>query len=303
MTQRTIAITGASGLIGTALSAHLRSQGHRVVAFTRRSDASSDCIAWDPKSGRLDSSKLRGVDAVVHLAGAGIGDKRWSDAYKREILESRTKGTKLLASALADSADGPRILLSGSAIGFYGESTTEEFTESSPAGKGFLADVCVQWEDAAAVASKAGIRVAFLRTGIVLSPKGGALKKLLPLFKLGAGGRMGSGKQWQSWISIDDEVAAIDHLLSSSLSGAVNLTAPAPVTQAEFTTTLARVLKRPALLPVPSFGPKLLLGGELADALLFTGQKVLPKALTADGFTFRHPDLESALRSLLNRPA
>jgi len=303
MTQRTIAITGASGLIGTALSAHLRSQGHRVVAFTRRSDASSDSIAWDPKSGRLDSSKLSGVDAVVHLAGAGIGDKRWSDAYKREILESRTKGTKLLASALADSADGPRILLSGSAIGFYGESTTEEFTESSPAGKGFLADVCVQWEDAAAVASKAGIRVAFLRTGIVLSPKGGALKKLLPLFKLGAGGRMGSGKQWQSWISIDDEVAAIDHLLSSSLSGAVNLTAPAPVTQAEFTTTLARVLKRPALLPVPSFGPKLLLGGELADALLFTGQKVLPKALIADGFTFRHPDLESALRSLLNRPA
>lgn len=303
MTQRTIAITGASGLIGTALSAHLRSQGHRVVAFTRRPDGSPDSISWDPKSGRIESSKLDGIDAVVHLAGAGIGDKRWSDAYKLEILESRTKGTKLLASALSEVANGPRVLLSGSAIGYYGESLTEEFTESSPAGKGFLADVCVQWEDATEVASKAGIRVAHLRTGIVLSPKGGALKKLLPLFKLGAGGRMGNGRQWQSWISIDDEVAAIDHLLTSSLSGAVNLTAPKPVTQAEFTATLARVLKRPALLPVPSFGPKLLLGGELADALLFTGQKVLPKALTADGFTFRHPDLESALRSLLNRPS
>jgi hypothetical protein len=303
MTQSTIAITGASGLIGTALTAHLRSQGHRVVAFTRRAADSPDSIAWDPMSGRIDASKLGGIDAVVHLAGAGIGDKRWSDAYKREILESRTKGTKLLASALANTANGPRVLLSGSAIGFYGESITEEFTEASPAGRGFLADVCVQWEDATEMASKAGIRVAHLRTGIVLSPSGGALKKLLPLFKLGAGGRMGSGRQWQSWISIDDEIAAIDHLLTSSLSGAVNLTAPKPVTQGEFTSILARVLKRPALLPVPSFGPKLLLGGELADALLFTGQKVLPKALTADGFTFRHPDLESALRSLLNRPA
>ncbi|MFM8858393.1 MAG: TIGR01777 family oxidoreductase [Actinomycetota bacterium] len=303
MTQRTIAITGASGLIGTALSAHLRSQGHRVVGFSRRPDGSPDSIAWEPASGRIDSSKLSGIDAVVHLAGAGIGDKRWSDAYKREILESRTKGTKLLASALADAANGPRVLLSGSAIGYYGESITEEFTESSRAGRGFLADVCVQWEDATEAASKAGIRVAHLRTGIVLSPRGGALKKLLPLFKLGAGGRMGSGKQWQSWISIDDEVGAIDHLLTSSLSGAVNLTAPKPVTQAEFTAILARVLKRPALLPVPSFGPKLLLGDELATALLFTGQKVLPKALTADGYTFQHPDLESALRSLLNRPA
>jgi uncharacterized protein (TIGR01777 family) len=303
MTQRTIAITGATGLIGTALSAHLRSRGHRVMAFSRRPTSSADSIAWDPKSGQIDASKLGGVDAVVHLAGAGIGDKRWTDSYKREILESRTKGTELLASALAETANGPRVLLSGSAIGFYGESITEEFTESSPAGKGFLADVCVQWEDATEKAAKAGIRVAHLRTGIVLSPKGGALKKLLPLFKLGAGGRMGSGRQWQSWISIDDEVAAIDHLLTSSLSGAVNLTAPKPVTQAEFTTTLAKVLKRPALLPVPSIGPKLLLGGELADALLFTGQKVLPKALIADGFTFRHPDLESALRSLLNRPA
>ncbi len=301
MTKRTIAITGASGLIGTALSAHLRAKGNDVIAFSRRSESSDRTISWDPKAGRIDAAKLSGVDAVVHLAGAGIGDKRWTPAYKTEILESRTKGTALLASAMADTANGPRILLSGSAIGFYGESLTQEFTEASPAGSGFLADVCVQWEAATEPAERAGIRVAHLRTGIVLSPKGGALKKLLPLFKVGAGGRMGSGQQWQSWISIDDEVAAIDHLLDSSVTGPVNLTAPTPVTQAEFTRTLARVLKRPAIVPVPSFGPKLLLGSELADALLFTGQKVMPRVLDKDGFVFQHSNIETALRSLLAR--
>jgi len=193
-------------------------------------------------------------------------------------------------------------LLSGSAIGIYGESLTTEFTEQSPIGHGFLADVCAQWEAATESASRAGIRVAHLRTGIVLSPAGGALGKLLPLFKIGAGGKMGSGKQWQSWISIDDEVAAIDHLLTANVTGAVNLTAPQPVTQAEFTKILAKVLRRPSFLPVPSFGPKLLLGSELADALLFTGQKVMPKILQSTGFAFKHPDLESALRSLLNKP-
>ena len=294
-----IAITGASGLIGTALSHHLAARGHRVVRFTRQSSTGSDSIAWNPKSGSIESDKLRGVDAVVHLAGAGIGDKRWTTDYKREILESRTKSTALLATTMADLADGPRVLLSGSAIGIYGESETTTFTEESPAGSGFLADVCVQWESATAPAEGAGIRVAHLRTGIVLSRKGGALKKLLPLFKLGAGGRMGSGRQWQSWISIDDEIAAIEHLLTSNVTGAVNLTAPQPTTQAEFTKTLARVLKRPSFLPVPTFGPKLLLGSELADALLFTGQKVLPTVLERDGFRFMHRDLESALRALL----
>jgi uncharacterized protein (TIGR01777 family) len=303
MTSRTIAITGASGLIGTALTAHLRAKGDTVIAFTRSNDSTQKMISWDPATGRIDASKLAGVDAVVHLAGAGIGDKRWTNDYKREILESRTKSTDLLASAMANTPDGPRTLLSGSAIGYYGASLTEEFTESSSAGNSFLADVCVQWERATEPASRAGIRVAHLRTGIVLSPKGGALKKLLPLFKIGAGGRMGSGKQWQSWISIDDEVAAIDHLLSSSVSGPVNLTAPQPVTQAEFTRVLARVLKRPAIVPVPSFGPKLLLGSDLADALLFTGQKVLPQVLTNDGYSFRHRDLETALRSLLTHAA
>lgn len=303
MSSRTIAITGASGLIGTALSAHLTARGDRVLSFTRSGASGPNTIAWNPVAGSIEAEKLRGVDAVVHLAGAGIGDKRWTDAYKREILESRTKSTALLASTMAGLDDGPKVLLSGSAIGYYGESLTAEFTEESPAGSGFLAEVCVLWEAATESASKAGLRVAHLRTGIVLSPKGGALKKLLPLFKLGAGGRMGSGRQWQSWISIDDEVAAIDHLLSAQVSGAVNLTAPNPVTQADFTKTLARVLRRPSLVPVPSFGPKLLLGGELADALLFTGQKVLPTVLQKSGYSFRHADLESALRSLLGRPA
>lgn len=294
-----IAITGASGLIGTALAHHLAAQGHRVVRFTRQSSHGADSIAWNPKTGSIEADKLRGVDVVVHLAGAGIGDKRWTTDYKREILESRTKSTALLSSTLADLSDGPKILLSGSAIGIYGESETATFTEESPHGQGFLADVCVEWEAATAPAEQAGVRVAHLRTGIVLSRKGGALKKLLPLFKLGAGGRMGSGRQWQSWISIDDEIAAIEHLITSNVKGAVNLTAPNPVTQAEFTKTLAKVLKRPSFVPVPTFGPKLLLGGELADALLFTGQKVLPTVLERDGFRFAHSDLESALRHLL----
>ncbi|NDE79856.1 MAG: TIGR01777 family protein [Actinobacteria bacterium] len=301
MSPRTIAITGASGLIGTALANHLSAAGDRVIRFVRHGSSSESTISWDPAAGRIDADRLKGVDAVVHLAGAGIGDKRWTTDYKREILESRTKSTALLASAMADLADGPKVLLSGSAIGFYGASLDADFDETSAPGTGFLADVCVQWERSADTAVAAGIRTAFLRTGIVLSPKGGALKKLLPLFKLGAGGRMGSGRQWQSWISIDDEVAAIDHLLRANVSGAVNLTAPLPVTQSEFTRTLAKVLKRPALLPVPSFGPKLLLGGELADALLFTGQKVHPTVLESSGYSFIHRDLETALRSLLNR--
>lgn len=303
MPSRTIAITGASGLIGTALAAHLTARGDRVLTFSRSGTSGPNTISWNLATGAIEADKLIGVDAVVHLAGAGIGDKRWTDDYKREILDSRTKSTALLSETMASMENGPKVLLSGSAIGYYGESLTAEFTEDSSAGSGFLAEVCVLWEAATEAASKAGVRVAHLRTGIVLSPQGGALKKLLPLFKLGAGGRMGSGRQWQSWISIDDEVAAIDHLLTANVTGAVNLTAPKPVTQADFTKTLARVLKRPSLLPVPSFGPKILLGGELANALLFTGQKVLPNVLSASGYSFIHSDLESALRSLLKRPA
>ena len=244
---------------------------------------------------------IDGADAVIHLAGAGIGDKRWTSAYKREVLESRTLSTALLARTIASAANKPKVFLSGSAIGYYGARGDERLTEGGSLGSGFLADVCRDWEAAAAPAQAAGVRTVFLRTGIVLSPRGGALKKLLPLFRLGVGGRFGNGKQWQSWISITDELNAIEYLLTANVEGAVNLTAPEPVTNAEFTKVLARVLKRPALFPVPAFGPRILLGGELADALLFTGQRVVPERLEASGYRFAHRDLESALRALLHK--
>jgi NAD dependent epimerase/dehydratase family enzyme len=277
-----IAITGASGLIGTALTSHLRGNGHETVSFVRRPAASPAEITWDPANGKLSARDLEGVDAVIHLAGAGIGDKRWSESYKREILESRTRSTELLAQRMTETEKRPTIFLSGSAIGIYGARGDEELDENGSHGTGFLADVCERWERA---------------TG----PEGGALKKQLPLFKFGLGGRFGNGRQWQSWISITDEVRAISHLLKSNLSGAVNLTAPNPVTNAEFTKVLAAVVKRPAILPIPGFGPKALLGSELADALLFTGQRVVPTALLADGYVFTHSTLDAALRDLLRK--
>jgi len=295
-----IVISGASGLIGTQLVAKLSTSGHEVVRLVRRSPKAGE-IQWNPKSGTLDAAALEGADAIIHLSGAGIGDKRWSDGYRKEILDSRTATTALLAKTMASLSRKPSVFLSGSAIGIYGARNDEQLTEVSTHGTGFLAEVCEQWEAAAKPAVDAGIRTVYLRTGIVLSPKGGALKKLLPLFKLGVGGKFGNGKQWQSWISIDDEIGAIEHLLTANVSGAVNLTAPNPVTNAEFTKVLASVLKRPAIVPVPTFAPKIVLGGELADALLFTGQRVIPAALNASGYSFKHSTLESALRSLLSK--
>jgi hypothetical protein len=295
-----IVISGASGLIGTQLVAKLSQSGHEVIRLVRRSPKSGE-IQWNPKSGTLDAAALEGTDAVIHLSGAGIGDKRWSAAYRKEILDSRTDTTALLAKTIASLSRKPSVFLSGSAIGIYGARNDEQLTEVSTHGTGFLAEVCEQWEAAAKPAVDAGVRTVYLRTGIVLSPKGGALKKLLPLFKLGVGGKFGNGKQWQSWISIDDEIGAIEYLLTANVSGAVNLTAPNPVTNAEFTKVLASVLKRPAIVPVPTFAPKILLGGELADALLFTGQRVIPAALNASGYVFKHTTLESALRSLLSK--
>jgi uncharacterized protein len=295
-----VAITGSTGLIGSALQPHLESLGHEVVRVVRGSATSPTDIVWSPAERRIDTHALDGIDAVVHLAGAGIGDKRWTDAYKRELLESRTTSTTLISEAIAAATDGPTVLLSASGVGIYGARGDEDLDETSALGDDFLADVCVQWERATSLAETAGARVAHLRSGVVLSTKGGGLKKQLPLFKFGLGGKMGRGNQWLSWISIDDEIAAIAHLLTADVSGPVNLTAPAPVTNAEFTDTLGDVLGRPTFLPIPKFGPKLLLGGELAESLLFTGQKVHPRVLEADpGFTFRHPDLATALRSLL----
>jgi len=277
-----VAITGSHGLIGSALAASLRSAGHDAVAVDR-----SQPIA------------LGGIDAVVNLAGEPIGAKRWDAEQKRKILTSRRDLTARVAEAVV--RDGVPVLLSGSAIGFYGDRGDDVLTEESPAGEGFLPEVVLAWEAAAQPAVDAGVRVAFLRSGIVQSPAGGALAKQLPLFKLGLGGRMGSGRQWQSWISIDDEVRAIEHLLAVDVRGPVNLVAPNPVTQGDFARTLGRVLGRPTVLPTPSFGPRLLLGKELADALLNESQRVVPSVLSASGFEFRHRDLECALRALLGR--
>ena len=285
-----IAITGSSGLIGSALAASLRADGHRVRPVVRRPVSSADEIS-------MDEIDLTGVDAVVNLAGEGIAEKRWDDAQKRKIRDSRLETTARVAAAVG-SAHVP-VLLSGSAVGFYGNRGDEVLTEESGPGSDFLAELCVDWEAAARTAT--GARVALLRTGIVLTPTGGALKKLLPLFKLGIGGRMGSGKQWVSWITLDDHVRATTHLLTADVSGPVNLTAPNPVTNAQQAKTLGRVLKRPSFLPTPAFGPKLLLGSELAGSLLNDSQRVVPAKLAASGFQHAHPELEEALRSLLGR--
>ena len=293
-----VAVTGASGLIGRALTAHLEARRHVVVPVVRRTAGDGE-IRWDPGAGHIDP--LTGLDAVVHLAAAGIGDKRWTEAYKRQILESRTNGTRLVSEAIASASNGPRILLSASAIGIYGSSETTTFDERSQTGEGFLADVCREWEAATAPAEQDGVRVAHLRTGIVLTPDGGALKKQLPLFRAGLGGKFGDGAQWQSWISIDDEVAAIAELLESEISGPVNLTAPNPVTQAQFVTALGDTLHRPTFMRVPRFAPKLVLGSELVENLLFSGQKVVPQVLLDHGYEFRHAELPAALSDLLGR--
>lgn len=295
-----VLISGARGLIGTQLSARLELTGNRVTRLVRRSAGTNE-VYWNPALGDLNPAHIEGIDAVIHLSGAGIADKRWTDTYKREILESRTKSTDLLAKTLASLTRKPSVLLSGSAIGIYGARDNVQVDETSLPGASFLADVCQRWESAATAATNAGIRTVFLRTGIVLTPKGGALKKQLPLFKFGLGGRFGSGKQWQSWITLEDEIRAIEFLLTAPVTGAANLTAPNPVTNSEFTSTLARVLHRPALIPVPSLFPKLLLGSELAESLLLSGQRVFPSVLTTNGFRFTHERLEEALRSLLNK--
>ena len=295
-----IAVTGSTGLIGSALTRHLRDHGHEVVPVVRRPVAEGEpALSWSPAERRIDAAGFEGLDAVVNLAGAGIGDHRWTDGYKRTVLESRTRGTDLLARTLAGLDRPPRVLVNGSAIGFYGDTGDTAVTETSPAGHDFLAHVCVEWEAATAPAADAGIRVALARTGIVLSPDGGALAKLLPLFRFGLGGRLGSGRQWWSWISLADEVAALRWMIEGDVSGPVNLTAPNPVPNAELTRTLGSVMHRPTLLPVPSFGPKLLLGSELAETLLFTSQRVECDVLTSRGFEFAHPGLEGALRALL----
>lgn len=298
-----IVITGSSGLIGSALIPALTADGHRTIRMVRRAPkAGSDEIRWDPATGEIDADSLEGVDAVIHLAGAGIADKRWNDKWKKVLVESRTVGTSLLASTLAGLQTPPKVFLSGSAIGIYGDRGDEVLTEDSPNGStNFFVDLVDRWEAAGQSAADAGIRTVYLRTGIVQTTEGGALKKQLPLFKFGLAGKLGSGNQYVSWITIDDTVAALQHLLTSSVSGPVNLTAPNPVTNAEYTKTLAKVLGRPSFLAVPKFGPKLVLGSEMADRILFDSARVHPTVLLEDGFEFGHRDLEGGLRALLGK--
>lgn len=297
----TIAVTGASGFIGSALVTSLENDGHDVIRFVRREPSGAGQARWDPAAGTIDRDALERADAVVHLAGEGIGEKRWTDAQRRKILESRVQGTSTVARGLADiAADGKqRTLVSGSAVGYYGLRGDEILTEESSAGAGFLADVCKQWEASAEPAEAAGVRVVYLRTGIVLGPSG-ALGRMLPLFKLGLGGKLGSGKQWWSWISLPDEVGLIRHAIDTAgLSGPMNATAPHPATNAEITKTLAKVLNRPAIVPVPAFALSVVMGKELTDEVIMAGQRVLPEVAQTSGYAFRHPTLEEGLRAAI----
>ena len=301
-----VLISGATGLIGTALSAALMARGDEVVTLVRPGghSASGPTLSWDPTTRTINAAaldELGVVDAVVHLAGAGIADKRWTPTRKAAIKNSRIDGTSTLASAAAGMATRPSVFVSGSAIGWYGSRGDEVLDEHSAAGTGVLAEVCIAWEDAALAATTAGIRTVLARTGIVLSAAGGALAKQLPLFRAGVGGRIGPGTQFTSWISLDDEVSALITLIDEpSISGPVNLTAPEPVRNAEFTKALGRTLHRPAMLPVPPFALKAALGTELVDEALLASQRVRPTTLLDHGFTFAHPTIDEALTALLS---
>ena len=295
-----VAITGASGLIGRALSHSLRADGHRVLRFQRGGVTAGDIIGWDPDAGRIDAPALEGVDAVVHLAGEGIGEHRWTDEQKRRIRDSRVRGTAVLAAAVASRERRPRVLVSASAIGYYGDRGSEVLTEESEPGDDYLAHVCIAWEGEAAPAAEAGVRTVFTRSGIVLDSHGGALKRMLLPFKLGLGGRQGSGTQWMSWIALADEVGAIRFAIENdALSGPANLVAPNPVTNAEFAATLGRVLQRPTVLPTPLLPLKVRFGAELVETLLMVSQRVTPGRLQTAGFQFQFESLEAALRAVV----
>ena len=297
-----VAVTGSHGLIGTKLVASLRADGHRVVPIVRSGDESGS-VRWDPQAGTIDPSGLEGLDAVVHLAGEGIAGGPWTDAQRDRIHDSRTDGTTLLARTLAELARPPATLVSGSAIGYYGDRGDEVLTERSSPGHDFLAQVCIDWEEATAAATKAGIRTAMVRTGIVLDAEGGALATQLLPFKLGLGAKAGRGTQWFSWITLADEVAAIRHCLDTeAVTGPVNLTAPNPVTNGEFTDAVGRALHRPTFLTIPRAATRLPFGvGDLVDSLLFTSARVMPTTLVDSGFTFGHTDVDEALGDILAR--
>ncbi|MCA9553926.1 MAG: TIGR01777 family oxidoreductase [Myxococcales bacterium] len=298
-----ILVGGASGLVGTALCAFLSTGGHTVRRLVRASGPKGpDAVPWDPRSGELDPAALEGVDAVVHLSGEPIASGRWTEAKKRKILDSRVISTRMLAEAMARRSTRPKVFVCASAVGFYGDQGDNVLTEGNRRGDGFLAEVCEAWEDATRPASDAGVRVVNARLGVVLSPKGGALAKMLPAFKLGAGGPLGHGEQYLSWISLEDVVGALHHaLVTPSLEGPVNLTAPTPVTSRSLAQALGGVLGRPAALPAPVFALRAAFGREMADQTVLASQRAVPKKLLATGYAFRHPELIPALHALLGR--
>jgi len=296
-----VAITGATGLVGGAIGAFLTTGGHTVLPVTRSPRGAGD-VGWDPAAGRIDAAALEGCDAVVHLAGESLFALRWSEAKKRAIRESRVAGTRLLAETLARLERPPRVLVSASAIGIYGDRGDETLDEESAPGEGFLAEVCRAWEEAADPARAAGIRVATLRLGVVLSAQGGALATMLPPFRLGLGGRLGEGRQWFPWVALEDVVGAAHHAIHGTLEGPVNVTSPQPVTNADYTRTLGRVLRRPTVLPVPAAALRGLLG-EMAEEMLLASTRVAPRRLAAAGFPFLYPELDAALAFELGRGA
>jgi uncharacterized protein len=287
-----IAIAGSSGLIGSALVTALRASDNRVVRIVRRAPSSADELHWNPQAGEFDPDALRGVDAVVNLCGAGIADKRWSGAYKQQLRDSRIAPTEVLSAAVAEAGVG--VLINASAVGFYGHTGDRVADETAPVGTGFLARLCEDWEAATLPAQHAGVRVVLARTGLVVSPNGGLLSRLRPLFSLGLGARLGNGRQYMPWISLEDEVRALLFAMSHDLSGPVNLTGPAPVTNAEFTAAMGRAVNRPTPWLLPGFALRRLLG-EFAEEGLLGGQRAIPAALERVGFQFHHNTIGEAL--------
>jgi uncharacterized protein (TIGR01777 family) len=300
MERSRVAVAGASGLIGSALVRSLTADGHEVRRLVRGTPRAAGEIRWDPEGGRVDAAGLAGCHAVVNLAGAGVGNRRWTESYKQRIRDSRVKGTTALAEAIAslDGADRPRVFVNGSAIGYYGETGERTVDESAPPGEGFLPELCVEWEGAAAPAQEAGVRTVFTRTGLVVSREGGAWQRLFPLFRAGMGGRMGDGRQYWSYIALHDEVAAIRHLVDTDgLSGPFNVTAPNPLTNGEITAAMGRVLRRPTLFAVPAPVLRSVLGEMAGDVL--GSARVLPTRLLESGFRFAFPEIEGAIRAAL----
>lgn len=293
-----ILVTGATGLIGSALVPRLTAAGHEVLRLVRSEPAGNDEVRWDPEERRIDAASLEGIDAAVHLAGESLMG-RWSEGKKRRILKSRVDGTLLLCETLAGLESPPKVLVASSAVGYYGEKGEQPLGESAPAGEAFLSEVCRQWEAATKPAAKKGIRVVNLRTAPVLTPQGGALGQMLLPFRLGVGGVLGSGRQYFPWVSFDDALGAIEHCLTTdSLQGPVNLASPQSVTNREFTKTLGRVLRRPTVIPLPAFALRIMFG-QMADEMLLMSTRVEPAKLVESGYSFRFPELEGALRHVL----